>query len=608
MQIDYTSRDFTAIKADLIALINANTGKNWDPTDYSDLGNVLIESFAYMGDIMSHYLDKAANETSIDTAVKLDTLLAFANLYDYKPSGPTPAYVAITFTNTSSASLDIPIGTQVMAPLSYGVYSQVYFETSQSATALAAGASITLDAYEGKTVNTDRPDLIDPTYNKALPANLGTSDGTTNQNFTIYETGIVDSSIYVYVGQSAAFSTWAYVDNLLESGPTDNVFTTQRNSDGTMKIVFGDAVNGAIPAANQTISAVYKTSVGIAGNVKSLSVTECTFVPGNLDPQASSYLSVSNALSATGGANADSTENIRAKIKAAVSTRRRAVTLSDYADLALMVSQVGKASAAATVFSSVNLYLQTQADGNAAPGYNQWEISNAVGSGTAVTYTIANAGKHSLTVGDTVDISGIYIVGTPPTTGYNLQNATVASVSTDMTSFTVTSAVTGTYDNTSTVYGSSRKGLVIKEANAGGAATTTNWNTIKKAVAAYLADKTPAGITVNILPPTYVPIYLTTTVTIAASYKQSDVKLAIYQAMLGSGGYFEYANNVFGDTLYVSNLTSIIQAVPGVLAVNVTQFSTDGATSVATSIALSANQIPYLTPTNLVSNITGGIA
>lgn len=608
MQIDYTSRDFSAIKADLIAMINSKTGKNWDPTDYSDLGHVLVESFAYMGDIMSHYLDKAANETSIDTAVKLDTLLAFANLYDYKPSGPTPAYVAISFTNTSDKSIDIPIGTQVMAPLSYGAYSQVYFETSQSATAIAAGQTITLNAYEGMTVNTDRPDLIDPTYNKALPINLGTSDGTSNQSFNIYQTGVVDSSIYIYVGQSSAFSTWSYVENLLESSPTDNVFTTQRSSDGSMSILFGDGINGAIPAANQTVSSVFKTSVGLAGNVKSLSITECTFVPGNLDPQASSYLSVSNSLAATGGADADNTENIRAKIKAAVSTRRRAVTLKDYADLALMVSQVGKASAAASVYSSVNLYLQTQADGNAAPGYDQWVISNAVGSGTAITYTIANSGKHSLVVGDVVDISGIYIVGTPPTTGYNLQNATVASVSTDMTSFTVTSSVTGTYDNTSTVYGSSRTGLVIRKSNSGGAATTTNWNTIKTAVAAYLADKTPAGVTVTILPPTYVPIYLTATVTIASSYKQSDVRLAIYQAMLGTGGYFEYANNTFGDTLYVSNLTSVIQAVPGVLAVNITQFSTNGATSVATSIALSANQIPYLTPTNLVSNITGGIA
>jgi hypothetical protein len=598
MQIDYTSRDFTSLKADLIAMINAKTGKTWNPTDYSDLGNVLVESFAYMGDIMSHYLDKVANEVTIDTAVQGTTLLSFANLYDYKPSGPTPATVDITFTNvnTNGQSIDIPIGTQVMAPLSYGVFSQVYFETTTAVTALAAGLSTTITCQEGKTVNTDRPDLIDPTYNKALPSNIGTSDGTSNQTFPIYQAGVVDSSIYVYVGQSAAFSTWNYADNLLEFGPTDNVFTTLRSADGTVSIVFGDGVNGSIPAANQTISAVFKISAGIAGNVKSLSVTEVTFIPGNLDPQATSYLSVSNALPSTGGADADGLENIRTKIKAAVSARRRAVTLQDYSSLALLVSQVGKANASSSVYSSVNLYLQTQNDGNAAPGYLQYVISNAVGSGTAVTYTIANSGKHSLAVGDTINITGIYPVA------YNLQGATVASVSTDLTSFTVTSSVTGTYDNTN-----ARTGLVIKTATSGGAATTTAWNNIKTAVTAYMSDKTPAGITLNVLPPTYVPIYLSSTITIGSSYKQSDVRLAVYQAMLGTNGYFSYANNGFGDTVYLSSIVSAIAAVPGVLSVNVTQLSTDGTTTVATSLPLSSNQIPYLTPTNLVSTISGGI-
>jgi len=579
-------------------MINAKTGKTWNPTDYSDLGNVLVESFAYMGDIMSHYLDKVANEVTIDTAVQGTTLLSFANLYDYKPSGPTPATVDITFTNvnTNGQSIDIPIGTQVMAPLSYGVFSQVYFETTTAVTALAAGLSTTITCQEGKTVNTDRPDLIDPTYNKALPSNIGTSDGTSNQTFPIYQAGVVDSSIYVYVGQSAAFSTWNYADNLLEFGPTDNVFTTLRSADGTVSIVFGDGVNGSIPAANQTISAVFKISAGIAGNVKSLSVTEVTFIPGNLDPQATSYLSVSNALPSTGGADADGLENIRTKIKAAVSARRRAVTLQDYSSLALLVSQVGKANASSSVYSSVNLYLQTQNDGNAAPGYLQYVISNAVGSGTAVTYTIANSGKHSLAVGDTINITGIYPVA------YNLQGATVASVSTDLTSFTVTSSVTGTYDNTN-----ARTGLVIKTATSGGAATTTAWNNIKTAVTAYMSDKTPAGITLNVLPPTYVPIYLSSTITIGSSYKQSDVRLAVYQAMLGTNGYFSYANNGFGDTVYLSSIVSAIAAVPGVLSVNVTQLSTDGTTTVATSLPLSSNQIPYLTPTNLVSTISGGI-
>ena len=123
MQIDYTSRDFAALKADLIELIRERTNTTWDPTDYSDLGHVLVETFAYMGDIMSHYLDRIANELTIDTAIQRKTLLSFAQLYDYVPSGPTPASVYVTFTNVSSNTIDIPIGTQVMAPLSFGPYT-----------------------------------------------------------------------------------------------------------------------------------------------------------------------------------------------------------------------------------------------------------------------------------------------------------------------------------------------------------------------------------------------------------------------------------------------------------------------------------------------------
>jgi hypothetical protein len=319
MQIDYTSRDFESLKADLIDLIKDRTNSDWDPTDYSDLGYVLVEAFSYMGDIMSHYLDRIANEISIDTAIQRKTLLSLAKLYDYKPSGPTPAEISILFTNVGLESIDIPLKTQVLAPLSYGPYSTVYFETTDSATALAPEESITLTAKEGKTVNTDRPDLIDSTYNKALPANLGTSSGSQSQSFLIVESGVIDDSIAVYVGQGAAFSVWSYADSLLEYGPTSTVFTTERNENGTLNVIFGDGVNGSIPPAGQLISATYKTSVGSAGNIKSLSVSELTFIPGNTDPQSLTYLTVTNPAPSFGGADADNTSQLRAKIKAAVS-------------------------------------------------------------------------------------------------------------------------------------------------------------------------------------------------------------------------------------------------------------------------------------------------
>lgn len=368
IQIDYTSRDFAALKTDLVNLISSRTDKEWDASDPSDLGSVLVEAFAYMGDIMSYYLDRVANETSVDTAVKRSTLLNFAALYGYKPSGPTPATAQVLFTNTSDVAIDIPLGTQVMAPLTYGPYTEVYFETTQSATQIAAGASITLTAKEGKTVNTDRPDLINPVNNKPLPSSLGSSTGETSQQVIISDFGIVDDSLTVYVGQGAAFAAWAYVDTLSEYGPTDLVFTTSQNEDGSLTVLFGDGVNGAIPPTGQLISATYKTSVGASGNVISGAITEVTFIPGNIDPEAVSYLSATNDAAAIGGADADTTDQLRTKIKSAISSRRRAVTLEDYEALANQTPQIGRAKAVSAVYSSVTLYVQTQNDGTNTPG------------------------------------------------------------------------------------------------------------------------------------------------------------------------------------------------------------------------------------------------
>lgn len=591
MQIDYTSRDFAALKEDLINLINVNTGLEWDPTNYSDLGNVLVESFAYMGDIMSHYLDRVANETSIETAIQTSTLLSFANLYGYKSSGPTPATVRITFENVGVANIDIPVGTQVMAPLSYGPFTEAYFETSEAAIAVVPGATITLTATEGKTVNTDRPDQIDTTFNKALPTNLGTSDGSAAQSFFVIDAGVIDSSITVYVGQGNAFTYWQYKDNLLEYGPNDLVFTTLRGADDGINIVFGDGINGAIPSSGQIVSSVYRTSTGVAGNVKSLAITEITFIPGNIDVAASTYLTVTNTAPAYGGANSDNLSQLKSKIKAAISSRGRAVTLDDFAKLALLTPQVGKANAASAVYSSVNLYLQSQDDGSATPGYVQSIIASANGNGTTITYTTTVA--HNFAVGNVLNISGCSPVD------YNLTGAIITSIPTT-TTFTVTNAATGT------------------SASQGYAYSTTpisSWTNVKNKVETYLSDKILVGTTVTVQSPTYVPIYLQPNVVIDSSYRQADVKLSIYKAMLGSEGIFQYNKNTFKRNIPISLISSAIQSIPGVLSTTISRFNINGGSSAA-DINLLDNQIGFLTANALkffeddgtTSTVTGGIA
>lgn len=510
MQIDYTSRDYEALRADLIRLVNQRTNANWDASNPSDFGGILLDAFAYMGDIMSYYLDRVANETSVDTAIKNETLLRFAELYGYKPSGPTPAELSVTFLNNGDTNITLPAGTQVMAPLTTGEYSEVYFETTEAIVALQPGQSITALTREGKTVNTDRPDLISPTTYKPLPVSVGTSDGSSSQEFELFDVGIVDNSLVVYVGQGSAFTPWTYVDSLADSSPTDLVFTTKLNADGTTTVIFGDGVNGLIPQANQLISALYKVSIGIAGNIASDKIEEITFIPGNGNPEVLSLLTVSNANPAIGGADADSGTQLRKKIKGAIIARQRAITLPDFEYLANLVPQVGRTKAIGAVYTNITLYMQPQDDGTITPGITNGNPTNA-------------------------------------------------------------------------------------------------WNDIKGNIEDYLDDKIPVGTTVTVQSPSYVPLYLTLALTINNSYKQSTVKLDVSKALLNVGGLFSYEKNEFGRVMPLSSVISTVALIPGVESVDVTKFNITNAASAGT-ITLSAGQIPYLLPTNLVFNLTGGIA
>ena len=402
VQIDYTSRDYTSLVNDLTNLVNVRTNNAWTADDPNDLGTVLLESFAYMGDIMSYYIDRIANEQSIDTAARRKTLVDIGRLFGYRVSGPTPASVEVRFENVSEVALDIPIGTQVLASLLYGNYTEVYFETTEAAVQLAPGDAVTLTCVEGKTVNTDRPDLISAETNKPLPASLGVSTGLANQTYELFDSGVVDNSIVVYVGQAESFTPWTFVDTLAEFGPTSLVFTTTIDEYGVTSVIFGDGVNGAIPPVNQVISALYRVSVGISGNLAAETIEEVTFIPGNNVPEAVTYLSVSNTAASFGGADGDDSSQIRKKVKAAIVARRRAVTLKDYEDLALQVARVGKVKAVSQVYTSVTLYMQSQNDGSVTPGLVSGTPTSSWSSTAA---NIVSYLEEKIPVGTTVTVS-----------------------------------------------------------------------------------------------------------------------------------------------------------------------------------------------------------
>ena len=61
-QIDYTNKDYGALRNAMLELAKEKLPA-WTDHSANDLGVILLELFAYMGDSLFYYLDRLANES-----------------------------------------------------------------------------------------------------------------------------------------------------------------------------------------------------------------------------------------------------------------------------------------------------------------------------------------------------------------------------------------------------------------------------------------------------------------------------------------------------------------------------------------------------------------
>jgi hypothetical protein len=93
--IDYLSRDFSSFRKALVDLIPAKLPE-WTDRSEADFGVVLIELFAYMGDILSYYQDRLANESFLNTARERRSVIDHLRLIGYEPQSAAPASAALS--------------------------------------------------------------------------------------------------------------------------------------------------------------------------------------------------------------------------------------------------------------------------------------------------------------------------------------------------------------------------------------------------------------------------------------------------------------------------------------------------------------------------------
>lgn len=95
--IRYTSRDFDSIKQDLV-----DYAKRYYPDTFRDFseasfGSLMLDTVAYVGDILSFYLDYEVNESFVDSATEYNNVLNHGEQLGYRFAGGASAYGVCAF-------------------------------------------------------------------------------------------------------------------------------------------------------------------------------------------------------------------------------------------------------------------------------------------------------------------------------------------------------------------------------------------------------------------------------------------------------------------------------------------------------------------------------
>lgn len=406
VSIDYTNRDYYTLREVLIARIQDRIPE-WTASDPADFGVALVEAFAYLGDMVSYYIDRTANEAFIETATQRDSILNIAQTYGYVPAGYRQATVDITFSNSSAENITIPVGTVLKGDVITGdIVETVYFTTNVESIVPAAvdetPGEDTVSASEGRSVTLVADNTN--TYGELI----GTSTGTPEMSFELGESPVVDGSIEIYVQDGDIYSKWTKVQHIIDYSPTDLVYSVFSDENNVVSITFGDGVSGVIPVNYSEIRAKYAVGGGSIGNVAADIINTIDYIPGLSEGQVTAIqgaITVTNNSTGLGGSNPESNDQIRVSAPASLRSGNRAVTLKDFSDLSVSVSGIGKANATATVWTSVTIYIapsRTAEDTDQAPGLD--ELGNQTAEFLKLKTDLETFLENKTLIGTTVTI------------------------------------------------------------------------------------------------------------------------------------------------------------------------------------------------------------
>jgi uncharacterized phage protein gp47/JayE len=373
--IDYMARDYDSFLQSMRSLIPSKLPEWTDHQSEADFGNVLLQLFAHMGDILSYYQDRVANESFLGTAQTRRSIIHHLRLIGYKLStaAPASASLALIMPATSTDVITIKKG-DAFSTKSEKDKPSVRFEYTREASLVIDFATIAVDPVTNKKIYKKDTAL----GTEGIPVEegklykdelLGTSDGTANQSFKLVHSGLIlrslgesntiNRDIIIYTELGGVFDEWTPRESLAFSRESQKDYAIDIDENDVATILFGDGAFGAIPPSGSVIRVSYRVGGGTKGNVAAESIQtiadapQITLLGGK----------VTNPDPAVGGAERESIEHAVMHAPSVFRSLKRAVTAADYKALALKFTGVGKVRAEATSWNTVSLFVAPQGGG-----------------------------------------------------------------------------------------------------------------------------------------------------------------------------------------------------------------------------------------------------
>jgi hypothetical protein len=357
--IDYLAKDYDSFLRGMLDMLPTRI-PGWKTRTEADLGMALLELFAFLGDQLSYYQDRVANEGFLRTAVQYESVRRLLRLIDYplSPGSAAKALVKVTTSAARAITRGFAVstkGTEKQAPVIFEVLEErmVYPELNDVLlhSSVAAGSAhavlegefdlflvpgnwIWLQSASGSewarlvapvsvnhvqhTTSVTFSAPLAGTYDKlnthingnGLMTGHGESHeekatGTAqpNQKVELEFAPLTYITDDLGIAQTTlqvtvAGKKWQQTEDFIDSGPTDFHYTLFLDNLGYVTLQFGNGAQGRKPDLGAPIDVHYRSGIGTQGMVAAGSLTRSDALDGAISQ-------ITNPQASIGGVDPD---------------------------------------------------------------------------------------------------------------------------------------------------------------------------------------------------------------------------------------------------------------------------------------------------------------